>query len=146
MKQEQSLGFRVGVEGSNGAGRLEKVQELLLWLSSNELTSIHEDPGSIPGLAQWVWDPALLWLWCRMAAVARIRPLAWELPYASGVALESKKKKKEGRKEGKEGRKEGRKERKSTRRGPPYFSCGKAYKIEVIHLVSLEYSTGMLVL
>ena len=27
-------------------------------------------------------DPALLWLWCRPAARAPIRPLAWELPYA----------------------------------------------------------------
>ena len=32
-----------------------------------------------------------LWLWCRPAAVAPIRPLAWELPYAVGVPLKSKK-------------------------------------------------------
>ena len=29
----------------------------------------------------------MLWLWCRLAAAAVIRPLAWELPYATGVAL-----------------------------------------------------------
>ena len=32
-------------------------------------------------------DLALLWLWCRPTATAPIRPLAWEPPYASGVAL-----------------------------------------------------------
>ena len=32
---------------------------------------------------------ALLWLWCRPAAVALIQPLAWELPYAMSAALKS---------------------------------------------------------
>ncbi len=31
-------------------------------------------------------DPELLWLWCRPVATAPIRLLAWELPYAMGVA------------------------------------------------------------
>ena len=39
-------------------------------------------------------EVVLLWLWCRLAAVAAIRPLTWELPYAKGVALKKKKKKK----------------------------------------------------
>ena len=38
-------------------------------------------------------DPALLWLWCRLAAAAPIRLLAWEPPFAAGVALKGKKKK-----------------------------------------------------
>ena len=38
-------------------------------------------------------DLALLWLWCKPAAAAPIQPLAWELPYATGVALKKKKKK-----------------------------------------------------
>jgi len=41
--------------------------------------------GCRPGL-----DLALLWL----AAVARIKPLAWELPYAEGAALKIQKEKK----------------------------------------------------
>ena len=40
-------------------------------------------------------DLALLWLWCRLAAAAPMRPLAWELPYAAGVALEQAKRPKE---------------------------------------------------
>ena len=39
-------------------------------------------------------DLVLLWLWCRLEAVVSIRPLAWEPPYAMGVALKRKKKKK----------------------------------------------------
>ena len=32
----------------------------------------------------------MLWLWCRLAAIVQIRPLAWEPPYAAGVALKTK--------------------------------------------------------
>ena len=39
-------------------------------------------------------EPALLWFWCRLTATTPIRPLAWEPPYAAGVALEKTKKKK----------------------------------------------------
>ena len=37
-------------------------------------------------------DPTLLWLWCRLAAIAPIRPLAWEPPDAVGAALKRQKK------------------------------------------------------
>ena len=59
----------------------------------------------IPGLSQWVKDlrcgsdVALLWLWCSLAAIDPIRLLAWESPYASGVALKSKKKERKRKKE-----------------------------------------------
>ena len=39
-------------------------------------------------------DRILLWLCCRPAATALIHPLAWEFPYAMGVALKRQKIKK----------------------------------------------------
>jgi len=35
-------------------------------------------------------DLSFMWLWHRPATAARIQPLAWELPYASGAALKRK--------------------------------------------------------
>ena len=62
---------------------------------------------SLASLTSWVKDPALpqaaggrrgldlsfklLWLWHRLTAAAPIQPLAWELPYATYVALKEKK-------------------------------------------------------
>ena len=44
----------------------------------------------------WLW----LWLWRRLTAVALVRPLAWEPPYAAGAALG--KDKKDGKKKKRE--------------------------------------------
>ena len=43
-------------------------------------------------------DPALLWLWCKLAAIALIWSLAWEPLYATGATLKRQKKKKEKKK------------------------------------------------
>ena len=44
-------------------------------------------------------DLVLLWLWHRLTAAALIRPLAWELSYATSAALKRKKRKNEWKKE-----------------------------------------------
>jgi len=61
-------------------------------------TGNHEVEGLIPGLTQWLRDPALLQLWCGLAAAAVIRPLAWEPPCAVGAALEKTKRQKKKKK------------------------------------------------
>ena len=39
---------------------------------------------------RWGLDLALLWLWRRPAAIALIRPLVWEPPFAVRVVLKKK--------------------------------------------------------
>ena len=68
--------IKITILGSSHCGAMEKTP-----------TSVCEDVGSIPGLPQSVKDPALLWLWCRLAALALIGPLAQELPDAAAVAF-----------------------------------------------------------
>ena len=84
------------------------VLEFLLWLSGlRTQQSVCEDAGSILTLLSGLRirscrdcgighrcasDLVLLWLWCRLAAVAPIGSPAWELPYAASAALKRKKK------------------------------------------------------
>ena len=68
-------------------------QQKRIWLVSTrtQLQSLLRHCCELWCRSQTHSDPMLLWLWRRLAAVATIRPLGWEPPYAVGVALKSKK-------------------------------------------------------
>ena len=80
----------------HGAVEMNLLGTMRLWVQSLALLSrlriqhCHELGVGCRGSS----NPMLLWLWCRLAAVAPIWPLAWEPPYAASEALKSKKKKK----------------------------------------------------
>ena len=90
-----------GSRGISQVRGLESVSEPRCGSEVTNRTSIHEDAGWIltllSGLSCGVCcrrslDPALLWLWCRLAVAALIRALAWEPPYAASATLKRKKK------------------------------------------------------
>ena len=88
-------GKRMGFSSLQGKIETQGFRSSHCGAPETNLTRNHKVVGLIPGLAQWVKDLVLLWLWSRPAAIAPIRPLAWEPPYAMGVALKSIKKERE---------------------------------------------------
>ena len=80
MKEQTTTSIKIFYLRSSHRGSLE-----------TNVTRNHEVAGSIPGLTQWVKDLVLLWLWRWPAVTAPIRPLAWELLYATDAALKRQK-------------------------------------------------------
>ena len=86
----EERGLLRGWWGSNRAeGQKSPHGELGCGTVEMNPTSLHEDVGLIPSLAQCLKDPVLPWLWYRLAAAALVRPLAWELPYVSHAVLKN---------------------------------------------------------
>ena len=77
---KQMFVFFFAIKGRNGA-------PIVAQRVTNP-TSICEDAGSIPGLAQRVKASGV----AVAVAAAPLRPLVWDLTYATGVVLKSKKK------------------------------------------------------
>ena len=77
-------------------------------------------------------DLALLWLWCKPAAVVPIQSLAWEPPYAAGATLKSKREK-EGKRE-REDRERGKKERTKE----SYISCSFASRYTIMSVIGIH--------
>ena len=109
IKGKRAASFLIVRVPSGGQSQQQRSEELRVQSSSRgsavrSRTSIREDVDSIPGPAQWVkdlavalscgvgcrrnLDPTLLWLWCRLAAAAPVRLLAWKSSYATGSAEE----------------------------------------------------------
>ena len=103
--------YRLGKYNHTFFTKKGQVGDPLVAQQVKNLTSIHQDASSIPGLAHWVkdlalpqaaagmghrcdLDPVLLWLWYRSADTVPSQPLARELPQATNVALKKKRKKK----------------------------------------------------
>ena len=97
------------------------------------LTGIHEEAGSIPsltrlhGLSRCSLYPALLWLWCRLAASAPSQPLTWEPPYAMGTALKNTKGKKKKKKKRKKKKKKVNESYKGVEVGRKAGSCHQGH-------------------
>ena len=62
--------------------------KFLLWLNRNESD---QDPQGSPALLSGLRIRHCCELWCKLAAVASIRPLAWEPSCAVGAALKRQK-------------------------------------------------------
>ena len=97
LKTTKNLGYTVGIPVVEQWKRIQLGTMKLRVLSLASLSGL-----SIQHCCE-LWcrsqgDLALLWLWHRPADVTPVGPLAWEPPYATGVALKSQKKKKKKKK------------------------------------------------